>query len=315
MTTDGKTETHNFFYDNSGTPYAMQVDGTTYYYITNLQGDVMELVDANGNTVASYTYSPYGKVLTAEGALAETNPLRYRGYYYDSESGLYYLQSRYYDPNTGRFINADSYAGTGQGVLGYNMFAYCNNNPIIAADPDGRWLHLVIGAVVGASIGGICAAIQGKSGTEIAIAAGAGALSGLLASTGLGIAAQIVGSATISAGESYLSQGVTKGFDRIDYTEVAYSGAVGAITGASGGVSKSVSKHLWKQSSVLTSRIAGKLSTKGFSAALSELAPAAKYYFSQTSTLFYKPLVKEAIRTISRSVQRRVGKACIIEVE
>ena len=115
----------------------MQVDGTTYYYITNLQGDVMELVDANGNTVASYTYSPYGKVLTAEGALAETNPLRYRGYYYDSESGLYYLQSRYYDPNTGRFINADSYAGTGQGVLGYNMFAYCNNTPIQFKDQAG----------------------------------------------------------------------------------------------------------------------------------------------------------------------------------
>ena len=120
MTTNGKTETHNFFYDNSGTPYAMQVDGTTYYYITNLQGDVMELVDASGNTVASYTYSPYGKVLTAEGTLADKNPLRYRGYYYDAESGLYYLQSRYYDPNIGRFINADSYASTGQGILGFN---------------------------------------------------------------------------------------------------------------------------------------------------------------------------------------------------
>ena len=137
VTTDGKTETHNFFYDNSGTPYAIQVDGTTYYYITNLQGDVMELVDASGNTVASYTYSPYGKVLTSEGTLADKNPLRYRGYYYDTESGLYYLQSRYYDPNTGRFINADSYAGTGQGVLGYNMFAYCNGSPIQFADYTG----------------------------------------------------------------------------------------------------------------------------------------------------------------------------------
>ena len=137
VTTDGKTETHNFFYDNSGTPYAMQVDGTTYYYITNLQGDVVEMVDASGNTVARYTYSPYGKVLTAEGALAETNPLRYRGYYYDAESGLYYLQSRYYDPGTGRFINADEYAGTGQGMLGYNMFAYCNGSPIQFADYTG----------------------------------------------------------------------------------------------------------------------------------------------------------------------------------
>ena len=137
VTTDGKTETHNFFYDNSGTPYAMQVDGTTYYYITNLQSDVVEMVDAGGNTVASYTYSPYGKVLTSEGTLADKNPLRYRGYYYDTESGLYYLQSRYYDPGTGRFINADEYGSTGHGVLGFNMFAYCNNNPINKTDSSG----------------------------------------------------------------------------------------------------------------------------------------------------------------------------------
>ena len=86
------------------------------------------LVDTSGNSVASYTYDPYGKVLTATGELADKNPLRYRGYYYDSESGLYYLQSRYYDPATRRFINADAYASTGQGLLGCNMFVYCNNN-------------------------------------------------------------------------------------------------------------------------------------------------------------------------------------------
>ena len=116
----------------------MQVNGTTYYYVTNLQGDVMGLADTSGNSVASYTYDPYGKVLTATGTLAEKNPLRYRGYYYDSESGLYYLQSRYYDPATRRFVNADSYAGTGQGLLGYNMFAYCGNRPVMRADSTGQ---------------------------------------------------------------------------------------------------------------------------------------------------------------------------------
>ena len=94
----------------------MQVNGTTYYYVTNLQGDVMGMVDASGNSVASYTYDPYSKVLTATGTLAEKNPLRYRGYYYDSESALYYLQSRYYDPATRRFMNADSYASTNQSI-------------------------------------------------------------------------------------------------------------------------------------------------------------------------------------------------------
>ena len=138
VTTNGTTETHNFFYDNTGKPYAMQVNGTTYYYVTNLQGDVMGMVDASGNSVASYTYDPYGKPLTATGELAEKNPLRYRGYYYDSESGLYYLQSRYYDPATRRFVNADAYASTGQGIIGTNMFAYCCNNAVNKADSDGQ---------------------------------------------------------------------------------------------------------------------------------------------------------------------------------
>ena len=137
VTTNGTTETHNFFYDNTGKPYAMQVDGTTYYYITNLQGDVMGLVDTSGNSVASYTYDPYGKLLTATGTLAEKNPLRYRGYYYDSETGFYYLQSRYYDPATRRFVNADAYASTGQGILGINMFAYCLNGPLTYVDSQG----------------------------------------------------------------------------------------------------------------------------------------------------------------------------------
>ena len=97
----------------------------------------MGLVDASGNSVASYTYDPYGKVLTATGTLAEKNPLRYRGYYYDSESGLYYLQSRYYDPAVRRFINADRYASTGQGIVGYNAFEYGLNNPVCNTDSCG----------------------------------------------------------------------------------------------------------------------------------------------------------------------------------
>ena len=132
------TETLDFFYDANGTPYALKVNGTTYYYVTNLQGDVVRLVNSSGTAVASYEYDPYGNIISQSGALADTNPLRYRSYYFDSESGFYYLQSRYYDPTIGRFINADSYASTGQGILGYNMFAYCGNNPVNASDPTGH---------------------------------------------------------------------------------------------------------------------------------------------------------------------------------
>lgn len=89
--------------------------------------------------------------------------MRYRGYYYDTETGFYYLQSRYYDPEICRFINADSYASTGQGYMGYNMFAYCQNNPIAFADYNGEWINIVIGAVVGFAAGAISAAVTGGS--------------------------------------------------------------------------------------------------------------------------------------------------------
>ena len=88
-----------------------------------------------------------GEVISAEGDLAEVNPLRYRGYYYDSETGFYYLQSRYYDPANRRFISADVYASTGQGFLGTNMFAYCNNKPIINSDPSGHALRSNLTAI------------------------------------------------------------------------------------------------------------------------------------------------------------------------
>ena len=137
------TETLDFFYDHLGHPYALKhkVGGvyTTYYYITNLQGDVLSIINSSGTAVATYTYDPYGKVLTAAGTFAATNPLRYRGYVYDTETGLYYLQSRYYDPTTGRFLNADAFASTGQGILGNNMFAYCLNNPVNYRDTIGRF--------------------------------------------------------------------------------------------------------------------------------------------------------------------------------
>ena len=133
------TEVLDFAYDTQGAPYALTYtasSGTaqTYYYITNLQGDVMKLIDGTGREVARYHYDPYGKPQYVSGAMADVNPLQYRGYYHDADTGFYYLQSRYYDPAIGRFINADAYASTGQGFIGYNMFSYCRNNPASRTD-------------------------------------------------------------------------------------------------------------------------------------------------------------------------------------
>ena len=111
-------DTLYFTYGSAG-PVSVTWNGTTYYYICNAQGDVMEIIDSYGETVARYQYNAWGEV-TCNGyipVLAELNPLRYRGYVYDTETGLYYLQSRYYNPKLGRFLNADAYATTGQGML------------------------------------------------------------------------------------------------------------------------------------------------------------------------------------------------------
>ena len=137
----------DFVYDESGRPFALYYSSNggnsfaTYYYILNLQGDVVKLVTESGAVAASYEYDAWGNILSSTGSMARTNPLRYRGYYYDVETGFYYLQSRYYDPANRRFINADVYASTGQGFVGTNMFAYCNSNPVSNYDAQGRLPH------------------------------------------------------------------------------------------------------------------------------------------------------------------------------
>ena len=131
-----------FGYDANGAPVYIQWNTVRYLYVTNLQGDIVGILDSSGNEVVTYTYDPWGNILSVTGTLADTlgelNPLRYRGYVYDTETGLYYLQSRYYNPEWGRFINADALISTGQGFIGNNMFAYCNNSAINKIDPNGR---------------------------------------------------------------------------------------------------------------------------------------------------------------------------------
>ena len=81
----------DFFYNADGSPYALKYNGTLYYYITNLQGDVMRVVDSDGNGVARYRYDPYGNLIYSTGSFVDINPLRYRSYYYDSETGFCYV--------------------------------------------------------------------------------------------------------------------------------------------------------------------------------------------------------------------------------
>lgn len=137
-----------FYYNSDGEVTSMSFDNSMYYYIKNLQGDVVKIVDQGGTTVVTYTYDSFGKIVdstdTTTFSIGSINPFRYRGYVYDSETGLYYLKSRYYDPKTGRFINADVYCDTMSSIFGTNMFTYCNNNSVNQVDPEGTdayWLQ------------------------------------------------------------------------------------------------------------------------------------------------------------------------------
>ena len=138
-----------FSYDASGNVVAVDYSTdsgstfTTYYYVRNAQNDVVKLIDNSGNSVVEYIYDSWGKVIASTSSLTtglkDYQPFRYRGYVYDKETGWYYLQSRYYDPTTCRFISADVLLSTGQGIIGHNAFAYCNNDPVIAIDSNGTY--------------------------------------------------------------------------------------------------------------------------------------------------------------------------------
>ena len=160
----------HFTYDSTG-PLSVNYNGTEYFYVKNAQGDVTGLVNASGTRVVTYTYDAWGNPLATTGSLAATlgaaNPLRYRGYVYDTETGLYYLQSRYYNPGWGRFINADGYASTGQGIIGNNMFAYCGNNPVIRHDPTGQFG--LTATIFGIAIWKIGVAVAGLAITYFAV--------------------------------------------------------------------------------------------------------------------------------------------------
>ncbi|MDE6020433.1 MAG: RHS repeat-associated core domain-containing protein, partial [Ruminococcus sp.] len=163
----GTTEFY-YYYNSLGQLAGIKYiqNGTEYmvYAICNMRGDVEDLYWGNGNLVCHYTYDSWGNIIsvtdingneiTDTNHIGLMNPFRYRGYYYDSEIGMYYLQSRYYNPQVGRFLNADGYISTGQGVLDYNMFAYCGNSPVNRTDSTG---HSWVAALLVASIVGVCA--------------------------------------------------------------------------------------------------------------------------------------------------------------
>ena len=128
-----------FIYDNSAV-IVVKYDGSVYFYRRDAQGNIPAIFDSIGNIVVEYSYDAWGKctIKTNVSGIAAINPFRYRGYYLDDETGLYYLNARYYDPEIGRFISADSIAYLApESINGLNVYAYCGNNPVMNVDPTG----------------------------------------------------------------------------------------------------------------------------------------------------------------------------------
>ncbi len=214
-----------FSYDANGQAVSVNYNGTEYYYLRNGQNDIVGLMDESGVRVVEYIYDAWGKLISTTGTLATTlgadNPFRYRGYYYDTETGLYYLTTRYYDPEVCRFISADVYMSTGQGVLGGNMWAYCGNNPVNRYEVDGKFWNIVVGAVLGTVVGAVTAAINGQN---VLVGAAAGLVSGTIAGAtlGVGLAVAAGASAAIGTGATAVIAGL--GFS-------AAGGAFGSVVG------------------------------------------------------------------------------------
>ena len=234
------SDTLRFTYDASGIPMTVTHktgdSETLYYYVTNLQGDVIALADATGNTVAAYAYDAWGNPVEDPDApdttIATLNPLRYRGYVWDAETGLYYLQSRYYDPQVGRFINADVFVSTGQGILGNNMFAYCGNNPVLNCDPSGNFFFTALGAVTGFIGGAIAGVLSGQSGHTLLETAMHGAVGGAIGGAGVDAALLIIGSLGTALPVVALAGGVAFMAGGLGNTYATYASSNGRATNA-----------------------------------------------------------------------------------
>ena len=280
-----------FMYDNNGDPFGFVYNDTEYYYVKNAQNDVTAIANADGTVIANYYYDSWGRLteITGDTAIAELNPIRYRSYYYDSETEWYFLNTRYYSPELCRFINADNVNLVASNLTHYtdkNLYAYCDNNPLVRVDNEGDVWHIIIGAVVGAAISAVTAAVKGEDGATIAVSALAGALSGGLACTGLGVGALVAANVAISAGESFINQTIKKGVKNVNYAEVAFDGAVGGVTAAIGGKG-SGSKHLNSLARRTKNRIVKSVAKQGRKTGVSQASKAVRYYAKNTKN-YYK---------------------------
>jgi RHS repeat-associated protein len=239
---------------SGGMMYYVPVDGENqyyqneYYYRKNIQGDVTHIFDENLNLVAKYEYDAWGNhtvINYTDDNIGDLNPIRYRSYYYDQENGLFYLKSRYYDPDTGRFINADDPSVldlTSGDINGFNLYAYCGNNPVMRIDETGKaWYDILAWIGVGLVVAAAIVLTAGMAGAVIGGIAGGiiyGAAIGTLALGATGAALGTVGGMIYDGvkGNKFgtsIWTGVKIGFGIGAIAGAAIGGAIGGATATS----------------------------------------------------------------------------------
>ena len=253
-----------FFYDADGTPSGIRYKNgdsiNDYYFVCNWRGDVTEIYDSTGALAASYSYDAWGKVTeNATSAdtqnITETNPIRYRGYYYDTETRLYYVNSRYYDPAVKRFLNSDdellSVTST-HTLTNKNYFAYCDNNPVTRADSEGEVWHIIIGAAIGCVSSAASSFITGKTDKDFkfsqvlvsaAFGAATGALCAAIPAASVAISASSAAIESITTDLIYTSD--------ISFGEIVIGATVSAGFGALSGCAEGGTAMYKKTGSVL----------------------------------------------------------------
>ena len=269
-----------YLYDGSGQLMAIRYKGADYYYIRDGLMCIIGLVDANGGAVVNYKYDSWGKLISITGSMSETlgkdNPYRFKGYYYDDETRMYYLKSSYYQPEICRFISADTIEVLDcQGDLNdKNLYAYCDNNPVMRVDTGGQiWITLGImaaGGGIGMVIGAASSAItqymfNGEiNWKSVGVAAVGGFVSGAVAASPLGLTGQIGVGAAVGA-VSYVADCKVNG-SALKVDELAVSATAGAVLGRIGGSGANQYKALSntiKTASKTTARFTRLISTKG----------------------------------------------------
>lgn len=296
-------------------------NGVEYIYERNIQGDVLRIYRKDDLAlVAEYHYDAYGNHevsdITGTG-IGYINPFRYRGYYFDSETGWYYLNARYYSPAMGRFISPDELSildETKSQINGLNLYMYCGDNPVMNVDPSGHFIFSLLAVVIGAAIGTTISAatnivsqgIQNGWGNinwgEVALSAVIGGIGGAIGATGIGLGGQILISAGLSAAQS-MGTDIING-NPINWNSAFDSALLGAISGLLGGggaqSSKSMTSTLFKAMPFKSSNVVKNTISKFFigGVSLKGVQGTMNLFLKSATVSFTKALKNTAIKNV-----------------